>query len=557
VFPGIFMWTSPARMMRPVHYLATGDTEYIGSFEQVYMNIACTKDDFKRKNADKFTHKEIEIGNYLSIVASLTPFSDFNQSPRNMYQCQMGKQTMAIPCHSFKHRVDNKLYRIQTPQKPISRTKAHIEYDIDDYPTGTNAIVAVISYTGYDMEDAMILNRGSFNRGFAHGCVYQTKNVDVSPTGKDKRNDSRFCYFRNPIVEKEKKDEEINLDPMATEESESSEDEGPQYFSPQLDPDGLPQVGSKVTWGDPFYCVYDEETESPYVKKYNSREPAVVDEVRIIASGKEGIRKVSIKLRLDRRPIIGDKFSSRHGQKGIMSQLWPSEDMPFSESGMTPDVIINPHAFPSRMTIGMLIECMASKSGCLHGIYQDATPFKFSEKHRAVDYFGEQLLSAGYNYYGNEPMYSGSLGNELRADIYLGVVYYQRLRHMVSDKYQVRSRGPVDALTHQPIKGRKMGGGIRLGEMERDSLLAHGSAFLLHDRLFHCSDFYKTLCCNICGSLVSTTVDFDETRLRKRMTKCLACDSEEGIRAISVPFVFRYLVSELAAMNIRVTLDIK
>lgn len=163
-------------------------------------------------------------------------------------------------------------------------------------------------------------------------------------------------------------------------------------------------------------------------------------------------QKLHVKLRIPRSPVIGDKFSSRHGQKGVCSQKYPMVDMPFSESGMQPDIIINPHAFPSRMTIGMFVESIAAKAGAMHGFAQDGTPFCFSEDDTPADYFGEQLVAAGYNYHGNEPMYSGITGKEFAADIYIGVVYYQRLRHMVGDKWQVRTTGPVDQVTHQPVK---------------------------------------------------------------------------------------------------------
>eukprot|EP00028_Trichosphaerium_sp_Am-I-7-wt_P012228 CAMPEP_0168526028 /NCGR_PEP_ID=MMETSP0405-20121227/11691_1 /TAXON_ID=498012 /ORGANISM="Trichosphaerium sp, Strain Am-I-7 wt" /LENGTH=179 /DNA_ID=CAMNT_0008548727 /DNA_START=70 /DNA_END=609 /DNA_ORIENTATION=+ len=171
-----------------------------------------------------------------------------------------------------------------------------------------------------------------------------------------------------------------------------------------------------------------------------------------------------------------------------MSQLWPQIDMPFSETGLTPDIIINPHAYPSRMTIGMLIESMAAKSGCMDGKFQDATPFQFQGKENALEHFGKELVRHGFNYYGSEPMYSGITGTEFHADIFFGVVYYQRLRHMVKDKYQVRSVGKKDRVTWQPIKGRKRGGGMRLGEMERDALIAHGTSSLLRDRMLNCSD---------------------------------------------------------------------
>lgn len=186
--------------------------------------------------------------------------------------------------------------------------------------------------------------------------------------------------------------------------------------------------------------------------------------------------------------MVGDKFASRAGQKGICSFLYPTEEMPFTTTGMVPDIIFNPHSIPSRMTIAMMIELMAGKSASIHGHVYDATPFKFNEKNTAIDYFGRLLEVGGFNYHGTETMYSGITGGEMKASIFFGVVYYQRLRHMVSDKWQARSIGAIDAFTKQPIKGRKRGGGVRFGEMERDCLISHGAAFLLQDRLFHNSD---------------------------------------------------------------------
>ena len=213
---------------------------------------------------------------------------------------------------------------------------------------------------------------------------------------------------------------------------------------------------------------------------------------------------VGYTIRYPRNPVIGDKFSSRHGQKGVLSVIWPQEDMPFTETGITPDIIINPHAFPSRMTIGMLIESLAGKGGSLNGEFIDVTPCEKYEDDDAVDYYGRELVKHGYNYYGNEVMYSGIQGEMMKVDIYMGLVYYQRLRHMVSDKSQARATGPYDVLTHQPVKGRKKMGGIRFGEMERDSLLAHGASFCLNDRLMKCSDYSEGYVCCKCGSILST-----------------------------------------------------
>ena len=457
-YPGLFLFTSPARMLRPVKHLATGHIELIGSFEQVYMDIAVREEDLVKGVT---THMEISPTSMLSLIASLTPLSDFNQSPRNMYQCQMGKQSIGTPTHSWHYRCDNKLYRFQTPQTPAVRPIIHDQYALDNYPQGVNAIVAVISYTGYDMEDALIINKSSYERGFGHATIYKTEYIDLAERRRRGEPISHRFGLDNKRIGKGK-----------------------------LDSDGLPFVGVRLEPGDALCSIIDEITGQTILEKYKALEPAYVDAVKLLGddNADSPLQKVCIRLRIGRNPVIGDKFSSRHGQKGVLSILWPSADMPFSETGIVPDIIINPHAFPSRMTIGMLLESMAGKSAALHGICQDATPFRFSEKCPAAQCYGEQLKTTGFNYYGNEPMYSGITGREFKADIYIGVVYYQRLRHMVSDKYQVRTTGPVHNLTMQPVKGRKRAGGIRFGEMERDSLLAHGASFLLHDRLMNCSD---------------------------------------------------------------------
>ncbi|CAM9517529.1 unnamed protein product, partial [Scytosiphon promiscuus] len=489
-YPGLYLNSAGARMCRPVLHLKSGRTEWIGPMEQQFMEIACLADDVR---PGLTSHRELDPTNMLSLVASLTPFSDYNQSPRNMYQCQMGKQTMGTPAHCLTpHRTDNKMYKVLFPQAAIVQTRRHGEFQLDDYPQGTNAVVAVISYTGFDMEDAMILNKSSFERGFGHASVLKTFAIDLRDVAGKGSGPAvvarlKFC----------------NVAPGS-----GGGDAAATKLHEGLGWDGLPTVGSWVKPGDPLYCVVDQLTGKVTVGKHKESEQACVETVRALGAegvDRSGLSRASITLRFPRNPVIGDKFSSRHGQKGVMSILWPTEDMPFTESGLSPDIIINPHAFPSRMTIGMLIESMAGKSGAMHGTYQDATPFAFHEQDRVIDHFGEQLRSAGYAYHGSEPLYSGVTGTVMHADIFIGLVYYQRLRHMVSDKSQVRATGPVNQLTRQPIKGRKNKGGVRLGEMERDALLSHGAAFLLHDRLMNCSDRHVAHVCATCGSLLSTS----------------------------------------------------
>lgn len=276
-----------------------------------------------------------------------------------------------------------------------------------------------------------------------------------------------------------------------------------------LDSDGLPPIGKKMEQGQPEMCVYDKTLDKPKFVKFKDNESARIENIRLMSDEKNSSNNVNIgyTIRYPRNPVIGDKFSSRHGQKGVMSVIWPQEDMPFTETGVTPDVIINPHAFPSRMTIGMLIESLAGKGGALDGKFIDVKTFEKYQDDDAIDFFGKQLKKNGFNYFGNENMYSGIFGEEMKVDIYMGIVYYQRLRHMVSDKSQARATGPIDVLTHQPVKGRKKQGGIRFGEMERDSLLAHGASFCLNDRLMKCSDYSEGYVCNICGSIISCYVN--------------------------------------------------
>ncbi|GME74390.1 unnamed protein product [[Candida] boidinii] len=555
-YPGLYLFAGHSRMVRPVKYLPLDKEDILGPFEQVYMNVAVVPEEIEN---NVHSHVEFAPTNILSILANLTPFSDFNQSPRNMYQCQMGKQTMGTPGVALVHRSDNKLYRLQSGQTPIVKANLYDEYGMDNFPNGTNAVVAVISYTGYDMDDAMIINKSADERGFGYGTIYKVEKVDLSLSRRRGDPITQHFGFGN--------------------------DSFPETWTEKLDVDGLPLVGVHVEEGDPIVAYYDETLGRTKVKTYHSSEPAYIEEVKLVGddSGTTEFQSLVIKYRITRTPLIGDKFSSRHGQKGVCSRKWPQIDMPFSESGIQPDVIINPHAFPSRMTIGMFVESLAGKAGALHGIAQDSTPWKFNEDDTPADFFGEQLKSAGYNYHGNEPMYSGATGEELRADIYIGVVYYQRLRHMVNDKFQVRSTGPVNSLTMQPVKGRKRSGGIRVGEMERDALIGHGTAFLLQDRLLNCSDYTQTSVCRSCGSLLSTQNSvprigsMSTVRCRRCSKKLEAGVSRSSIdeldiwedgqgnkfaggsdtTTVAIPFVLKYLDSELAAMGIRMHYNVQ
>merc|ERR1719431_1238580 len=432
-YPGVFLFTGAARLMRPVMNLKAGCIEHVGTFEQVYMDI-CIRE--SEAYPGQTTHMELRPTSFLSNLACTIPLPDFNQSPRNMYQCQMAKQTMATPLHTWHLNSETKIYRLQTPTSPFFRP-AHYDYiGMDDFPMGTNAIVAVISYTGYDMEDAMIINKMSFERGFCAGMIYKAEFIDLRErAGRrkgDKSDDCGLVFCRDPAKAE---------------------------LAAFLDSDGLPFPGIKLEEGDPLYRYYSREEGKFLTAKYSHKEAVYVDHVKLVSNdtGTSHKNKAVVSFRVPRNPSVGDKFASRAGQKGIASQKWPCEDLPWTAGGMFPDIVFNPHGFPSRMTIAMMIEAMAGKSGAAHGLVHDATPFTFSEHgdNQAIDYFARQLEQAGYNYFGTETLYSGVSGVEMKAEIFMGIIHYQRLRHMVSDKFQVRSMGPIDCVTRQPVKGRR------------------------------------------------------------------------------------------------------
>ncbi len=336
----------------------------------------------------------------------------------------------------------------------------------------------------------------------------------------------------------------------------------------RIDQDGLPHVGATIWPGNNQYSIINKSNGRAQNHVLKGEEVAVVDQVAVIGGdSKGGVDKVNVKMRFNRNPVIGDKFASRHGQKGILSYLYRDVDMPWCEqTGMRPDIIFNPHGFPSRMTIGMIIESLASKSGALRGEFKDATPFAtaYGDNTNLIESFGQELLDCGFHKNGTEKLISGITGEELEAEIYIGIVYYQRLRHMVSDKFQVRSTGPINNQTKQPIKGRKVGGGIRFGEMERDALIAHGVSYLTYDRLHLSSDYFVGDVCCGCGQLITTAATKPVVSAhaagggggRRNEVTCLMCKSNSKIKKLAIPYVFKYLVTELASVNIKCCLDV-
>lgn len=551
-FPCVYLSLSEGRPLREVYNIGGGFIETIDPLEQSYLMIAVSKNELTRSH----THLELSTDKLLSELAMQIPFMVHNQSPRNMYQCQMAKQSMGTSTLAGQNRLDNKMYQVYFPQKPLVSTSTNYEYGFEEFSGGINSVVAVLSYTGYDIEDAMIINKSAYERGFMHGAVH--KSFGLIPNNNQ---DKTLKYSLLNQVDSYK----ANFDKISRAKKFDYSQYDKTYDINDLiskkalkkgcDIEGMPKVGDKLINGSVKMQYYDHSLGSEKSKYYKDTEPSFIENVFVYSDKDNKTQSnASLKLRFNRNPVVGDKFSSRHGQKGVMGMIWPQSDMPFSESGITPDIIINPNAFPSRMTIGMLIESMAGKANAMEAKQVKAGSFEPCD----LKEIGSLLQKHKFNSLGTETLYSGVFGMPLKVEIYQGVVYYQRLRHMIKDKAQARAQGPIDVLTRQPIKGRKKGGGIRFGEMERDALIAHGVSFILKERLMLSSDCSNGFICGNCGNLLGC-FEFEDSLYQQKTKRCMNCekgDKDPQVKKVKVPFVLRYLVNELSAMNIKLSFSV-
>lgn len=508
--------------------LRDGLIEYIDVEEEETTMIAMEADKILNKTLDTYTHCEIHPSLILGVCASIIPFPDHNQSPRNVYQSAMGKQAMGIYASNFMVRMDTMAHVLLYPQMPLTYTRAMAHLKFRELPSGVNAVVAIACYTGYNQEDSLILSQSSVDRGFMRSLYFRTYSDSL---------DSNREQFEVP--------QRAECSGMGS---------GKAYD--KLGYDGLVGPGMHVSGelGDvligktvPAVVVQTSgRIEGAAVKKdestvMKSTEKGIVDRV-LLSTNDKGFSFVKVRIRNIRTPNVGDKFASRHGQKGTVGLLYRQEDLPFSCDGITPDIVVNPHAIPSRMTVGHLVECLLSKASALLGMEGDATPFmaKFD-----VASVMDVLHGVRYQRYGNECLYSGYTGRPLTQLIFFGPTFYQRLKHLVDDKIHARARGTVTSLTRQPMEGRARGGGLRMGEMERDCLISHGSANFLRDRLFFNSDPYRVHVCDVCGMMAVAD-------LRKQTFECTYCSNGEPAKfsQVYMPYAGKLLFQELLSMCI-------
>ncbi|CAK4076589.1 unnamed protein product [Aphanomyces euteiches] len=513
--------------------LTEGVVELIDTEEEEVCMIAMEPKDL-RNTRQVYTHCEIHPSMILGICASIIPFPDHNQSPRNTYQSAMGKQAMGIYSSNFRARMDTMANILNYPQKPLVTTRAMEYLHFRELPSGVNAIVGIATYTGYNQEDSLIMNQSAIDRGLFRSTFYRCyvdQERNKSPHGIGGGSGFMNC-------------EEFEKPTRAT----CLRLKHGSYH--KLDQDGLVAPGTRVSGGDiiigktsPLPSSDENGLEARHQKRdastsLRTHENGIIDSV-MLTTNAEGFKFTKVRFRNIRVPQIGDKFASRHGQKGTIGMTYRQEDMPFTIEGVTPDIVVNPHAIPSRMTIGHLIECLLGKVSSQTGDEGDATPFTDV----TVQAISDTLHSLGYQRFGNEVMYNGHTGRRLQAQIFIGPTFYQRLKHMVDDKIHSRSRGPVTMLTRQPLEGRAREGGLRMGEMERDCLISHGSANFLMDRLFANSDAYRVHVCDLCGIIAIAN-------LRKMTFECRTCRNKTQISQVHIPYSCKLLFQELMAMSI-------
>ena len=500
--------------------------EYIDPEEQSWTMIATKPNDIV-KETDKiyhYTHCEIHPSTIFGVLASCIPFPEHNQSPRNCYQCAQGKQAMGVYVTNYENRMDKTAYVLNYPTRPLVDTRIMNMIQLNKIPSGTNVIVAIATHTGYNQEDSLLFNKASIDRGLFMTTIYHTEKDE----DKQKINgDEEIRCKPDPTKTKCMKMGNYNKVNNKGVIPENTIVENRDIIIAKVTP-------IKENRNDHTKVIKYEDQS----KIYRTSEETYIDKNYIDRNG-EGYTFAKTRLRTVRKPVIGDKFSSRHGQKGTIGNIIPECDMPFTSKGVKPDIIINPHAIPSRMTIGQLKETVLGKVLIELGLFGDGTSFgQFDVKDIC-----NELINLGYEAHGNELMYNGLTGEQFECSVFMGPVFYQRLKHMVNDKAHSRSIGPMVNLTRQPAEGRSRDGGLRFGEMERDCMVSHGASRFTRERMYDVSDKYSVFICKKCGLIASYN---DAIHVHH----CRTCDNRVDFTYVEIPYACKLLFQELNTMNI-------
>jgi DNA-directed RNA polymerase II subunit RPB2 len=506
--------------------------EYVDSYEQNNAMIAMKPVDLLNNNNNSgnnhnniyhYSHCEIHPSTIFGILASCIPFPDSNQSPRNTYQSAMGKQAIGMYVTNYDNRMDKTAYVLTYPMRPLVETRIMNIIKLNNIPSGQQVIVAIASHTGYNQEDSLLFNKGAIDRGLFLATIYHTeKDEDKKLFGTEEIR----C---KPDKTKTKNIKFGNYDKLTSQ--------------------GIMKENTLIEDRDIIIgkVIPIKENKNDFTKSvkfsdgsvsHRTHEESYVDKNYIETNG-DGYNFCKVRIRNFRKPVIGDKFSSRHGQKGTIGNIIPEEDMPFTANGLKPDIIINPHAIPSRMTIAQLKETLLGKVLLELGLFGDGTSFGEFDISNIIG----KLNDLGYESKGNELMYNALTGEQLTMNIFIGPAFYQRLKHMVNDKQHSRSIGPMVNLTRQPAEGRSRDGGLRFGEMERDCMISHGASRFTKGRIYDASDAFSVFVCNKCGLIAS----FNN---KEHIHYCNTCGNRNDFKYVEIPYACKLMFQELITMNI-------
>jgi len=508
--------------------------EYIDPEEQEYSTIAMkNKNGYLHKDATiQYSHCEIHPSVIFGVLASCIPFPDHNQAPRNTYQCAMGKQAMGVYATNFERRMDKTSYVLTYPSRPLVDTRLMNFIELNKLPSGTQIHVAIMSHSGYNQEDSVLINKGSIDRGLFSATIYHTEKDEDKNIIRDE------IIRCKPNPTKTKGVKFGNYDKLNSQGfiPENSLVENRDVIIAKI-------VPIKENRNDPTKTIKYEDQS----KTFRTTEETYIDKNFTGRNG-DGYNFAKVRIRTFRQPVLGDKVSSRHGQKGTVGNIIPECDMPFTKDGIRPDVIINPHAIPSRMTIGQLKETLLGKVLLEIGMFGDGTSFGDLD----VKTISQELQKLGYESYGNEVLYDGLSGDQMETNIFIGPVFYQRLKHMVNDKQHSRSIGPMVNLTRQPAEGRSRDGGFRIGEMERDVMLSHGISRFCRERLYDVSDKYKVHICKKCGMIAAYNDGNNKSFNHDKFTihNCKTCDNTTDFALVDIPYAYKLMSQELQTINV-------